>query len=82
MEACQLKPTRCGRRGRPTGSSDERRVVRGEEEGTLGLLNCLAKATHGDVHHATVLLLGGVEEVHQEGGLKGSAEDERQTKGQ
>lgn len=49
-----------------TGSGNEGRVGAGEEEGALGLLDRLAEAAHGDVHHPALLLLGRVEEVHKE----------------
>lgn len=53
-------------RWRRTGSGNEGRVGAGEEEGALGLLDRLAEAAHGDVHHPALLLLGRVEEVHKE----------------
>lgn len=42
------------------------------ENNSLGLLDGLAEAAHGAVDHAAVELLGGVEEVHEEGGADGA----------
>jgi hypothetical protein len=43
------------------------------EDNSLGLLNSLAEAAHGVVDETAVELLGGVEEVHEEGGADGAA---------
>lgn len=46
---------------------DVRAIVAGEKEGGAGLLDGLAEAAHGDVDEPAVALLLGVEEVHEQG---------------
>lgn len=46
------------------------------ENHRLGLFDGLAESAHGVVNHAAVELLGGVEEIHEEGGADGTTGDD------